>query len=221
MPAINALMQLFKLIFTHIMLCRYQEDTLCKRMPFGLWKKKVQVTVDRQVDRQRQVDIGYATRQLENGDLSLVAGINSESFTISLDNISLLEPAFGQTVQGGKKGRIAKGLYFYVAQPQSPEPFEELIEIDMGTMTIAADGIVFAGRTRHIGIGFGAIESIGHGQNGISIDARTQKLHFGAGNATLHLKVQDRTYSLPLSGRLLRLLVEAVIKASHDRRDAT
>src|SRR5687768_3243898 len=122
-------------------------------MPFGLWKKKAQVTVD----RQRQVDIGYATRQLEQGDLSFVIGIDPESFVLSLDNISLLEPRLAQTVQGGIKGRIARGLYFYVAQP-SPEPVEELSEIDRGTMTISVDGIAFAGKTRHIGIGIGAIE---------------------------------------------------------------
>ena len=184
-------------------------------MPFGLWKKKAQVTVD----RQRQVDIGYAIRQLEQGDMSLVEGVDPESFALSLDNISLLEPGLAQAVPGGIKGRIARGLYFYVAQPQS-EP-EDLTEVDRGTMAIAADGISFAGRTRHIGIGFGAIESMGHNQDGIAIAARAMRLHFGAGASAISLKVQDREYSQPLSGRLLRLLVEAMIKKSLDGRSGT
>ena len=184
-------------------------------MPF--WKKKAQATVD----RQRQVDIGYAFRQLEQGDMSLVKGVDPESHALSLDNISLLEPRLAQAVQGGIKGRIAKGLYFYVAQPQSPGPVEELAEIDRGTMSIADDGISFAGSTRHIGIGFGAIESIGHSQDGITIAARAQRLHFGAGASAVSFRVQDREYSQALSGRLLRLLVEAMIKKSLDGRSGT
>lgn len=163
------------------------------------------------------MDIGYAARRLEQGDLSPVAGIDPESFALSLDNVSLLEPRLAKAVEGGIKGRIARGLYFYVAQP--PGPAEELAEIERGIMTIGVDGIAFAGKTRRIGVGFGAIESIAHTQNGITIAARAQRLHFGAGGAAVTLKVQDRTYSQPLFGRLLRLLVEAMIKASLGGRD--
>ena len=179
-------------------------------MPFGLWKKKAQATVD----RQRQVDLGYAARLLEQGDMSLVAGMDPESFSLPLEGVSLLEPKVAQATLGGIKGRIARGIYFYVAQPQSPEPVSEMIEADRGTMTIGAGGISFAGKTRHIGIGFAAIESIGHNDAGITVIAKNQKLHFGAGAAFVSLKIHDREYGLPLSGRMLRLLVEAMIKRS-------
>jgi hypothetical protein len=183
-------------------------------MPFGLWKKKAQPTVD----RQRQVDVGYATRRLAQGDLSLVSGCNADrSVVLTLHNISLMEPRLAQAVEGGIRGKIARGLYFYVAQPQVAEPVEELVEVDRGTMTVTVDGLVFAGKSRHIKIGFSAIESIGHTQNGIKIVTRNgaQTLHFeGADKVVIPLKVQDRAYSQPLSGKLMRLVVEAVIRIS-------
>ncbi len=183
-------------------------------MPFGLWKKKARPTAD----RQRQVDMGYAVKKLEQGDLSLVEGSSvNGSIVLTMNDISLMEPRTARAVEGGIRGRIARGLYFYVAQPQSPEPAEELAEVDRGTITITVEGLVFAGKSRHVGVGFGAIESISHSQNGITIVAKnsTQKLHFeGADRVVISLKVQDRVYSQPLNGKLIRLLVEAVIRVS-------
>jgi hypothetical protein len=114
-------------------------------MRFGLRGKKVQATVD----RQRQVDIGYATKRLEQGDLSLVAGLVDRSITLTLRNISLMEPRLAhRAVEGGIRGRIARGLYyFYVPQQQSPEPMQELVEVDRGTITIAVEGQGFAYET--------------------------------------------------------------------------
>lgn len=184
-------------------------------MPF--WKKKAGATVD----RQRQVDLGYVARQLEQGDLSLIEGCSLDSsIALTLHNISLMEPGVARA-EGGLKEKIAKGLYFYVAQPQAPEPAEELVEADRGTMTVTVDGIVFAGKSRHIGLGFGAVESMGYTEKGISISTRngSQRIHFeGADRVVVPLKVQERAYSQPLSGKLLRLLVEAVIKISFEGR---
>lgn len=175
-------------------------------MPFGFWNKKARATVD----RQKQVDIGYANRRLAEGDLSLIYRADKEG-PFFLNDILLLEPGIAR--EGGIKGKIARGLYFYVPQPQSAEP-EQLAEVDRGTLTITDEGIAFAGKTRRIGIGFGAIESISHGQNAITMIAKTaHRLHFGSGG-TITLKVQDRMYKEPLSGTVLRLIVEASMKAS-------
>ena len=178
-------------------------------MRFGLWNRKVQATVD----RQKQVDIGYAIRRMEQGDLSFISGIDHKG-PVFLNDILLLEPGVARA-EGGIRGRIARGLYFYVPQPQSAEPDEELVEVDKGTLTLTDEGIAFAGKTRRIGVGFAAIESISHGQNAITIAAKTaHRLHFGSGGNEVTLKVQDRTYKEPLSGTLLRLIVEAAMKAS-------
>jgi len=162
------------------------------------------------------VDVGYAVRRLEQGDLTLFAGNVSRDIAITLHNISLMEPRSGhKTIEGGIKGRIARGLYFYV--PQAAEPTEELAEVDRGEIMITIEGLVFAGKSRHIGVGFGAVESIGHTANGMSIVAKdgSVKLHFeGADRVVIPLKVHDRSYSQPLSGKTMRLLVEAVIKIS-------
>ncbi len=40
-------------------------------MPFGLWSGKVEATVE---DRQKQVDVNYATSQLEQGNLRFILG---------------------------------------------------------------------------------------------------------------------------------------------------
>ncbi|HEV8405467.1 MAG TPA: hypothetical protein VGQ13_06130 [Nitrososphaera sp.] len=188
-------------------------------MPFGLRKKKAQVTVD----RQRQVDICYATRQLEQGNLSSVAVSDPDKpIVLSFQNISLAEPRLAQgTLEGGIKEKIAKGLYFYVGQAQDPGLVEELVQLDVGTMTITSDGIAFVGRSKHISIDFGDIDSMGHTNNGITISARThlQRLRFeGADKVVVPLKVQDRMYNQRLSGRLMRILLEAVMNTSLDRR---
>lgn len=193
-------------------------------MPFGLWNndRKVQVTVD----RQRQVDVGYAVRRLEQGDLALFAGniARSRSITLSLRNISLMEPrAARRTVEEGIRGRIVRGLYFYAPQPQRVSgPVQELAEVDRGIITIGIEGLVFAGKSRHIGVSFSAIESMHHTQNGMTIVAKngSLKLHFeGANRVVIPLKVQDRSYRQPLSGKLMRLLVEAVIKISLESQE--
>jgi hypothetical protein len=160
-------------------------------MPFGLWNRKVEATVD----RQRQVDIGYAVRRLEQDDLSLFAGDVGVDVAITLRNISLMEPrAAHRAVEGGGiKGKIAKGLYFYVPQ-QAAEPAEELAEVDRGTITITIEGLSFTGKSRHIGVGFGAIESMGHTVNDMSIVAKngSVKLHFeGADRVVIALRVHD------------------------------
>ena len=178
-------------------------------MPF--WKKKAAATVD----RQRQVDLSYVIRRLGEGDLSFIEVCNLDSsISLTLHNISLVEPRAAHP-EAGIKEKIARGLYFYVSQ-QTAEPVQEL-EVDRGALTITVDGIVFAGSTRHIGIGFGAIESISHSQNGIAIVARNslQKICFeGADREVIVLKVHEREYKQALSGKLLRLVVEAVIKIS-------
>jgi hypothetical protein len=188
-------------------------------MPFGLWRKKAQITVD----RQRQVDIGYVTRQLAQGDLSFVVGCNFyRSVVLTLRNISLMEPRLSQSTEGGIKEKIAKGLYSYVSQPKPAEPVEELVEVDRGSMIIRVDEVVFAGTSRHVGVGFGAIESISFTDKGITIATwnSAQKIHFEVvDGAVIPLKVQDRTYDQPLSGKLMRLLVEAVIKISLNGRN--
>jgi hypothetical protein len=188
-------------------------------MPFGLRKKKAQVTVD----RQRQVDICYATRQLEQGNLSLVAVSDPDKpIVLSFQNMSLAEPRLAQgTFEGGIKEKIAKGLYFYVGQAQDPGLVEELVQLDVGTMTITSDGIAFVGKSKHISVDFGDIDSMGHTNNGITISARThlQRLRFeGADKVVVPLKVQDRMYNQRLSGSLMRILLEAVMKTSLDRR---
>jgi hypothetical protein len=182
-------------------------------MPFGIWNKRVQVTVD----RQKQVDLGYAIRVLEKGDMSPLVGIEDD---VVLNDIPLLEPRLVQrTVEGGIKGRIAKGLFFYVPEPQSPEPIEELVEVDRGIVTMNADGMLFAGKTRRIAVGFGAVESVGHTRDWITVLAKnSHRMYLGVGSNTVTLKVQDRMYRQPLSGTLMRLLVEAVMKVSLEGR---
>jgi len=189
-------------------------------MPFGLKKKKAQVTVD----RQRQVDVCYATRQMEQGNLSFVVGYDpSRPIIFSFQNVSLVEAKLiPGTSEGGIKNKISKGLYFYVGQTQEQAPTEELVELDIGIMTITQYGIAFAGRTKHINVNFDDIDSIDHMNNGITISARSQlqKLRFeGAERVVIPLKVQDRTYMQTLSGRLMRLLIEAAMNASLDRSE--
>ena len=187
------------------------------------WRKKAQAT-SLTVDRQRQVDIGYVARQLGEGDLSFIKGCSTDSSVrLILNDISLMAPRQTHTISdSGIREKIAKGLYsFYIAQQQAEEYVQVLDEVDRGTMTITVEGIMFAGKSRHVGLGFSVIESISHGRNGIAIMTRNgaQGLHFeGAERVTIPLKVQDRAYSQPLSGKLMRLLLEAVIRISFEGR---
>ena len=188
-------------------------------MPFGLKKKKAQVTVD----RQRQVDIGYAIKQIETGDLSFIEGYDpSRPIILSFQNMLLSESRLMQgTAESGIKNKISKGLYFYVGQAQEPETRQEIVKIDVGNMTISSYGVSFAGKSKHISINFDDIDSIGHTNTGITISSRSQleRLRLeGADKATVSLKVQDRTYRQALSGKLMRILIEAAMKTSLERR---
>lgn len=184
-------------------------------LTFGLRRKKAQPAID----RQRQVDLGYATKQIAEGDLSFIAGSHFDgSVVLTFENISLVKPRLSHS-SGGIKKKIARGLSYYVAQPQSPEPDEELIELDRGNITITIGGIVFDGKSLHIGVRYGTIESISHSVNGMTIETRNaaQKIRFeGADRVFVTLNVQNRKYNQPLSGKLMRLLVEGVIRISFD-----
>ena len=149
--------------------------------------------------------------------MSPLVGIEHD---VVLNDIPLLEPKLVQrAVDGGIKDRIVRGLYFYVPEPQSPEPVEELVEADRGTMTINAEGILFASKTRRIAVGFGAVESIGHTRDWITVLAKnSHRVYLGAGKNTVTLKVQDRMYRELISGTLMRLLIEAIMKVSLERR---
>jgi hypothetical protein len=188
-------------------------------MPFGLRKKKAQVTVD----RQRQVDVCYAIKQIGMGNLSFIEGHDpAKPIILSFQNMSLTEPRLIQgTAESSIKNKISKGLYFYVGQAQEPSPTEELVQIDNGTTTIAPYGIIFAGKSKRISVNFDDIDTIGHTNNGITISSRSQleRLRLeGADRTTVPLKVQDRTYRQTLSGKLMRILIEAAMKTSLERR---
>ena len=69
-------------------------------MPFGLWSRKVEATVE---DRQKQDDVNYATSQLEQGNLRFIVGdatdfvsCSSDRTILSLQDVSLMESRLAQ-----------------------------------------------------------------------------------------------------------------------------
>jgi hypothetical protein len=87
-------------------------------------------------------------------------------------------------------------------------------------MLVSGRGIVFASQ-EDIRIDFDDIEAVDHTHNGIAITARNpaRRLYFeGADRTVVLLKVQDRAYDEPLSGRVLRLTTEAIMKISLENR---
>ena len=81
-------------------------------------------------------------------------------------------------------------------------------------MTIAGDGIAFTGQTEKINTSFDNIEATDYVQNKIMIATKTpaQRLFFdGVERTTVPLKVQDRVYRQPLSGKVVQLVIKAMM----------
>ncbi len=144
-----------------------------------------------------------------------------ENLRVVLPNISLLEPRSvteGSALYGGPTVRVAKGVSLRMGGVKGRgESHEELREVDRGILTLTDRRLVFSGRKRALEIDFRKITSVDPIRDGIGIRRegrdRTQYLT-GIDSKAIAVvwKVDGREYSEPLTGMVLKCLIEGAVR---------
>jgi DNA-directed RNA polymerase subunit M/transcription elongation factor TFIIS len=142
-----------------------------------------------------------------------------ERALLFLSDVALWEPrAVRQTrgAYGGPTFRIAKGVSFKVGSFSSrSESHEELRTIDQGMLTLTNKRLVFTGTKRTTNIDLRKIVSIEPYKDGIASQRENkQKTEYfiGINRTSLNVTSSGRKYTIPVSGVVLKCVIEGLIK---------
>jgi len=136
-----------------------------------------------------------------------------EELKAVLPNITLLEPRKITTGgYGGPSIRVAKGMYIRLGGFRA-QSHEEVKEIDKGVLTLTSRRLIFSGSKRAYEISLRKILSVEPYSDGIAIRrSGKQKTEYfvGTDKVMLDIQVGERRYREPLSGIVLKLLIEGL-----------
>ncbi len=175
--------------------------------------------------KQQESDINSWLLDASNGKVTF-ADANSpvilkknERALLFLSDVALWEPrAVRQTrgAYGGPTFRVAKGVSFKVGSFQSrSESHEELRTIDQGILTLTNKRLVFTGTKRTTNIDLRKVISIEPYKDGIASQRENkQKTEYfiGINRTSLNITVNGRKYAIPVSGVVLKCIIEGLIK---------
>lgn len=175
--------------------------------------------------KQQELDIHSWLVDASNGNVTF-ADANSpvilkknEKALLFLSDVALWESrAVRQTrgAYGGPTFRIAKGVSFKVGSFQShSESHEELRTIDQGMLTLTNKRLVFTGAKRTTNIDLRKIISIEPYKDGIASQRENkQKTEYfiGINRSNLNITTSGRKYTVPVSGVVLKCIIEGLIK---------
>lgn len=175
--------------------------------------------------KQQELDVNSWLIDASNGKVTFT-DVNSpvilkknERALLFLSDVALWEPrAVRQTkgAYGGPTFRIAKGVSFKVGSFQShSESHEELRTIDQGILTLTNKRLVFTGTKRTTNIDLRKIISIEPYKDGIASQRENkQKTEYfiGVNRTSLNITVNGRKYVIPVSGVVLKCIIEGLIK---------
>ncbi len=175
--------------------------------------------------KQQEADVNSWLIDAADGNI-VFANINSplilkkdERALLFLSDVALWEPrAVRQTrgAYGGPTFRVAKGVSFKVGSFQSrSESHEELKTIDQGMLTLTNKRLVFTGTKRTTNIDLRKLISIEPYKDGIASQRENkQKTEYfiGINRTNLNITVSGRGYTIPVSGIVLKCIVEGLIK---------
>jgi DNA-directed RNA polymerase subunit M/transcription elongation factor TFIIS len=175
--------------------------------------------------KQEDADINTWLIDASNGNITFtdtnspVILKKNERALIVLSNIDLWEPrAVRQTrgAYGGPTFRIAKGVSFRVGSfAARSESHEELRTIDQGMLTLTNKRLVFTGTKRTTNIDLRKIVAIEPYSDGIASQRENkQKTEYfiGTNKTNLNVTSNGRNYTIPISGVVLKCLIEGLIK---------
>lgn len=175
--------------------------------------------------KQQELDINSWLVDASNGNVTF-ADANSpvilkknERALLFLSDVALWESrAVRQTrgAYGGPTFRVAKGVSFKVGSFSShSESHEELRTIDQGILTLTNKRLVFTGTKRTNNIDLRKIISIEPYKDGIASQRENkQKIEYfiGINRTSLNITSNGRKYTIPVSGVVLKCIIEGLIK---------
>jgi len=196
--------------------------------------EKIKQAIEQKItgfNKQREADMEEYMTSLKEGKTSIKFRIEggssqvilkeNEELQMVLPNISLWEPRKVTTTTGGYGGpsfRVAKGVYFRVgafgAQSQS---HDELKELDRGRLTLTNKRLLFTGAKRTDEYNLAKIISIEPYSDGIAVrTSGRSKVQYFIGidpkQISTTVTINERNYSEPFSGLMLKYTVEGLIK---------
>jgi len=170
--------------------------------------------------KQREADIEGWLVQLREGDISPMMDFGGgspillkrkEELILALPNITLIEPRAVRRGGGGSV-RVAKGLYLRTFEAES---HDELRELDRGTLSLTNKRLVFSGAKRVADISLGKVISVEPYKDSIAVrrSGRQRAQYFtGLDQARVRIAIEDRVYEEPLSGLILKYMIEGLVK---------
>ncbi|MHC1588250.1 MAG: hypothetical protein ACXQS1_00360, partial [Methermicoccaceae archaeon] len=136
-----------------------------------------------------------------------------EELKAVLPDITLLEPRKVATGgYGGPSIRVAKGMYVRLGGFRA-QSHEEIREIDRGALTLTRRRLIFSGSKRAYEVSLKKILSIEPYSDGIAIrrSGKQRTEYFvGTDKVVLDIQVGERRYREPLSGMVLKQLIEGL-----------
>lgn len=136
-----------------------------------------------------------------------------EELKAVLPDITLLEPRKVTTGgYGGPSIRVAKGMYVRLGGFRA-QSHEEIKEIDKGVLTLTSRRLIFSGSKRAYEVSLKKILSVEPYSDGIAIrrSGKQRTEYFvGTDKVVLDIQVGERRYREPLSGIVLKLLIEGL-----------
>jgi hypothetical protein len=170
---------------------------------------------------QAESDLAAAMTELRQGRVTLnpsaacpVLLKGGEAALFVLGGISLHEPrAVTRGAYGGPSVHVAKGLTLRVGGFQA-ESHEEPRAIDSGTLTLTSKRLCFAGQLRSLEVDLRKVISIDAYSDAVAIrrsGKEKTEFFFGLDHSTYSFTVQDRSYSEPMSGLILKYAIEGLL----------
>jgi hypothetical protein len=172
---------------------------------------------------QRDEDLADALTALREGRIAPPAqGMDApvilkagEKLVFSLPGITLREPrAVSTGVYGGPSIHIAKGVTIRTGAFQA-QSHEELKDIDQGTLVLTTKRLVFAGSKRSQESALAKLISVDAYSDAVAIRREGKEkteFYIGVNHGAYQFTIDGRSYSEPLSGLILKYMIEGLAK---------
>jgi hypothetical protein len=194
---------------------RYQHQTLSS----AEWQRIASGGLSNEA--QSESDLVAAMTELQQGKVHLQPQAASpillkagELTLFVLPAVSLHEPrSVTRGAYGGPSVHVAKGLTLRVGGFQA-QSHEELKEIDSGVLVLTTKRLCFAGRLRSLEIDLHKLISVDAYSDAVAIrrsGKEKTEFFFGLDHHTYSFTVQDRRYTEPMSGLILKYAIEGLL----------
>lgn len=177
---------------------------------------------------QRVIDIEDWLQRVSDGVMKVsFKGVDTpvilkptEQVLFALPGVTLKEPRAVRKSTGGYAGpsfRVAKGVYFRMGRfGSTSESHQEIRNIDRGVLTVTGERLVFSGGMKTINVDLRKIVQVDPFVDGLGLHKegreKTQYFVWNEHIGTMQLAVGDRKYSEPISGMLVKCVMEGAIR---------